>query len=568
MFASQPLRTLVLVGLATASLNALPPLELTVLTQQYERAHAERVTTVYDTALASLNASFTTALGNAITQAKSAGSLETVLALEADKKRLAEKLPLPLDEDDTPEVQKKLRGIYRGQLTKLEEQRSANTAALLTPYVAKLKELEAILTKEDRVADAKTVLDYRQGLALNSSPAATPTAAPQATPMPPPVAAAAPVVKIPKQDPVEALEWILKMGGEIRHGTQQQYWTRIKPGDALPKGKFTTKSVHLSFQGKTPPVPVQDQDLDRLAAFEELESVSLNRAAPSGACLRFLTACPKVARLTWHGTPMGDEGFQYLATLGKAVMMDFDTVKITGAQLSRISHLPIEALGLSRAELEGKDLEHVAALSSLKELNLRHNKGIGDSGISFLRSCKKLESLDVTNTGVTVAALAGLQGLPLKYLFCGSPDAVWDQATFLLLAKTFPKLEGFGFPGEMVITKTDIVALGEAFPALTKVNLRDAHPEAGTLAALAAMPRLEKLSLYKSSTVTDAMIAELVAAKKLNNLDLFGTNLTDASLDHVATIKSLRYLAVATTKMTQAGVAAFKKKRPDVETYF
>jgi len=150
-------------------LPAAPPKELVSLQQSYAFAVAERVTAPHETALAALNAKFTAALDNAAAQAKSTGDLATVLAIQADKKRLADKLPLLDDDEKTPEGLKKLRAIYRDQLTKLEAQRSANTAALLTPYTAKLQELEVSLTKADRIAEAQEVMAYREGLAAGSS---------------------------------------------------------------------------------------------------------------------------------------------------------------------------------------------------------------------------------------------------------------------------------------------------------------------------------------------------------------------------------------------------------------
>ena len=169
-------------------LLSAPPPELTVLRQQYEKA----VTVPHEAAVSDLNAKFTTALGNAVTAAKQAGKLEEVLAIQEDQKRLADKLPLPDDDEKTPEGLKKLRAIYRDQLSKLEAQRSANHTALLPAYTAKLKDLEASLTKADRIEEAKEVMTYREGLATGVAPPAM--AAPDAkTPEAPPAPVGAPL---------------------------------------------------------------------------------------------------------------------------------------------------------------------------------------------------------------------------------------------------------------------------------------------------------------------------------------------------------------------------------------
>lgn len=58
------------------------------------------------------------------------------------------------------------------QLSKLEGQRSTDHAAILGPYLTRLKALEVDLTKTNRVADAKEVMDYRSG--LGDDPASVP----------------------------------------------------------------------------------------------------------------------------------------------------------------------------------------------------------------------------------------------------------------------------------------------------------------------------------------------------------------------------------------------------------
>jgi hypothetical protein len=195
------------------TVHAAPPPELTTLQQQYAFAVAERVAAPYDRAVGELNAKYAGALDSAATQAKGSGDLPTLLAIQADKKLLMEKQPLPEDDDKVPEALKKLRSIYRGQFTKITEQRTANATALLTPYAVKLKELEAKLTKADRIAEALEVLAYREGLKADA-----PTAAAVA-----PISTTAPVGTSGKEKPEatakvkgddrKAAEWVLSVGG-------------------------------------------------------------------------------------------------------------------------------------------------------------------------------------------------------------------------------------------------------------------------------------------------------------------------------------------------------------------
>ena len=143
--------------------HAEPP-ELVVLRQQYEKLLADRVTKIYDDGVRQLNDSYVGGVDRSIAEAKAAGDLQLVLALETEKKSISHNEAFPTDDTQAVAPLKKLRPIYRIQLAKLDEQRATAQLALITPYVAKLKQVEATLTKADRVEDAKAVLGYRESL--------------------------------------------------------------------------------------------------------------------------------------------------------------------------------------------------------------------------------------------------------------------------------------------------------------------------------------------------------------------------------------------------------------------
>ncbi len=164
------LRLVVLLLALLNTVHAAPPPELIALQQQYEFLVAERVTTPFGTGMEALNAKFLIALNNAGEEAKKAGKLPEALAIEEDKKLISSKQPLPEQDDETtPASLGKLHAVYRLESAKLAQQRTAAHAALLPPYAAKLKELESTLTKGDRLAEAKEVMQYREGLGLGTA---------------------------------------------------------------------------------------------------------------------------------------------------------------------------------------------------------------------------------------------------------------------------------------------------------------------------------------------------------------------------------------------------------------
>jgi len=210
-----------------ATLSAAPPPELITVQQQYEKA----VIGPHVAEKAALDSKFIAALTNAATAAKQAGHLDEVLAIRAEQKRLTEKLPIPDDDAGIPESLKKLRGIYREQLTRIEAQRTANHTAMLPDYTGKLKDLEIHLTRADRIEDAMEVKAYRESLATGTPPVA-------GTDAPPAPATASKMANTTKPtgskgDDLKAAEWVIGVGGSIGvsgGSTQLRLW-RISPTD-------------------------------------------------------------------------------------------------------------------------------------------------------------------------------------------------------------------------------------------------------------------------------------------------------------------------------------------------
>ena len=130
--------------------------------EEYAASIATRVTTPHDSSLAQLNTGFTAALDRAVASQQLPAS-----AILADKKAIIAKQPLPPDTDTTPDVLKTYRATYRAKAGEIDDTRTSAHLGLLTPYVAKLRELENTLSKAGRVVDASAVKAYRDALSEN-----------------------------------------------------------------------------------------------------------------------------------------------------------------------------------------------------------------------------------------------------------------------------------------------------------------------------------------------------------------------------------------------------------------
>jgi len=151
-------------GSAASPAAALPP-ELAELDVRFQQLLQERVTSVFAAGLAELDSRYLGALAAKIADAQAAGNLDGALALNAEKKRVEDKQPMPeTDEKETPASVGNLRAVYRAEHAKLATARAENFKALASPLEARLAQMESDLTRGGRLDDAKTVRSYREAL--------------------------------------------------------------------------------------------------------------------------------------------------------------------------------------------------------------------------------------------------------------------------------------------------------------------------------------------------------------------------------------------------------------------
>ena len=138
------------------------PAELKTLQATYTAAIAERVTAPHEASMKQLATGYLAALDRAVTARQL-----TAAAIKADQDALTARAPLPPDIETTPEALSTLRATYRAKATEYDDIRTTAHLGLLTPYIAKLRELEAELTQKGRPADAAAVTIYREMLGQN-----------------------------------------------------------------------------------------------------------------------------------------------------------------------------------------------------------------------------------------------------------------------------------------------------------------------------------------------------------------------------------------------------------------
>jgi len=543
------------------------PLELDILRQQYEKIHAERVAAPHETAIAELNTKFTGALDNAIASAKQAGDLPTVLALEDDKKRLADNTGLPIDTEETPEALKKLRSIYREQIASLEIQRATNVAALLVPYTARLQELEATLTKSDRITDAKLVLDYRMGINASVPPAGV-AVGPSSMTSEPLSTIASPTAGTPKTvrgDDRKAAEWVLSVGGQVEIWENQVKFRKISSAVDLPPGDLSLKSVLLN-NNNGDIKPVTDGDLLVLGELQRLEFALLQKLSITPTGIDVFKTCPALKQITLQYNSLGDALWPRLAGFDKlrVVAHGYDSLPVTGIGISQLNPEPLEELSLAGTPTEDAALPEIGRFTNLKILGLDGSR-VTDAGIASLAALDKLTTLRAQNTAVTSRGLAALKGVPLKVL--GYGKSIEDFTVQIPeVAALFPKLEGLVLPRDVNPTKEDWRKIAQSVPKLTQLYLRSFKFSNEACEGIALLPKLAVLDL-QYAPITDAGVNHLTKVEELRNLFIRDAILTDAALQTLSEMKNLKVLSLPkpANGLTLAGIEALKKQRPDIE---
>jgi hypothetical protein len=183
-------------------------------------------------------------------------------------------------------------------------------------------------------------------------------------------------------------------------------------------------------------------------------------------------------------------------------------------------------------------LKHLAGLKNLKRLSIFFCEQIGDEGMKHIKQLPALEELSLGNTSVSDAGLAELAGLKkLRSLTVSGCIRMTDKSTETI--KGFTDLEYLSLPS--TITEKGVKNLA----GLKKVT-----------------------SLYiGGAALTDAAvkdIADNMPDLTLLNLAAFaGTDITDASVPHLARLTKLKTLALGGSKLTESGLKTLRDKLPD-----
>jgi len=262
-------------------------------------------------------------------------------------------------------------------------------------------------------------------------------------------------------------------------------------------------------------------------------------------------ATGNIVAVNLRGSWINDAEMLQLAALGDLERLDLSHTRITDEGMLRLKSAPkIRDLNLFYAEwITDQGMTAIRDWKHLKRLNLRGTR-ISDGTLEIVGRITGLEALDISNTPVTDNGLDHLIPLVnLKELAMGGGRRGNAALTILRMLTTLTYLDLSGAKP----TPPDMPGRA-AGPGIPEESLR----------AMAELKELRVLKLGHSNITTEGLRI-LASLEKVEKLGLEGCRrIDDNSVGELSKWKSLKYLDLQDTQVTQESVEALRKLRPDM----
>jgi len=103
---------------------------------------------------------------------------------------------------------------------------------------------------------------------------------------------------------------------------------------------------------------------------------------------------------------------------------------------------------------------------------------------------------------------------------------------------------------------------------LASLDLSKTQATGKGVASLAGLAKLESLNLWQAKGIDDTAASNLVSLRTLKTLDVSETAIGDPGLEQLRALQGLRRLYLAGSRVTEAGVQAFIRSRPDCKVFW
>jgi len=251
---------------------------------------------------------------------------------------------------------------------------------------------------------------------------------------------------------------------------------------------------------------VTDTDLRELARLPHLTHLDLSLTRVSDQGMQELKNAPGIVDLNLHyAEQITDEGMSAVKGWKKLKRLNLRGTKITDTTLEHVSGIStLESINISNAQVTDVGIERLAALPNLKELAMGGNE-LSDVGVQALRQIPGLTFLD----------LSGRQGTDSNLWAVSMSE---QGLAAVLSLKDLRELR-------LGCAEYGIGQEGNRFATVNTMNVT-----ARWLEMMKALPKLEILKMQSCSRVADDAIPVLASWPSLREVDLKGTAVTEQGL--------------------------------------
>jgi Leucine-rich repeat (LRR) protein len=255
--------------------------------------------------------------------------------------------------------------------------------------------------------------------------------------------------------------------------------------------------------------------------------------------------------------------------------VDLRAAWVTDSDMPRYAHMAdLRRLDLSLTRISDRGLRSLKAAPAIEELNLYFAEQITDEGASVVRTWKHLKSLNLRGTKITDNTLELLAGVPtieaLDIGWAQITDTGLEHLTALTNLRRLTmggnKLTDAALQFLRQMPQLEYLDLGgqqRTDSGLWSLSLTDAGMQ-----SIAAVTSLRELRL-EGRNVTGRGLEPLKSLAKLERLNLQGCKrLPDDAAAVLASMKQLKSLDLKDSGMTAAGVAKVRAALPACDVRF
>jgi len=262
---------------------------------------------------------------------------------------------------------------------------------------------------------------------------------------------------------------------------------------------------------------------------------------------------------------------------GNVVAVNLRGTWVDDFEMMDIARLPkLQRLDLSHTRITDEGMLHLKPASQVEDLNLYYAEWVTDQGMTAIRNWKKLKRLDVRGTRISNGTLDIVSHMPQLEALDISNSQITDNGMDMLITLTNIKElslgQGRGSAGDLeflrVLTTLTSLDIGGAKPTPPDMgNRKTGRDPAPPLPekTIKAMAELKELRVLRMG-YTGVSSADLKALSVLQNVEKLGLQecprVDDSALAELRNWKSLKYLDLQDTKVTEQGVAALRKAKP------